>query len=141
MDAPNSRPHLTSFRLLAFSGANNTPDLVGNHIGFEMTPAIQMALGVPVPPNDVLEALVRIDIKGRAALTDTPDQAIAEFSATYEARYTYPAGTSEAEVAGRFERETHQYMLAAQAFPLASSHFRRELMAMGFTVGNMALGL
>ncbi len=141
MDAPNLRPRLTSFRLLAFNCANNTPNLVGNHIGFEMTPAIEMALGVPVPPNDVLEGLVKIEIKGRAALIDTPDQAIAEFSATYEARYTYPAGVSEAEVAARFEREPHQYMLAAQAFPLASSHFRRELMAMGFTVGNMALGL
>lgn len=136
-----SSPRLTSFRLLAFNGANITPDLVGKHIGFEMAPAIEMALGVPVPPNDVLEGLVRIHIKGRATLADTPDKAIAEFSATYEARYIYPAGVSEAEAAARFAREPHQYMLAAQAFPLASSHFRRELMAMDFTVGNMALGL
>jgi hypothetical protein len=32
-------------------------------------------------------------------------------------------------------------MLVAQAFPLASSHFRRELMAMGFNLGNLPLGL
>ncbi len=54
MDAPNLRPRLNSFRLLAFSGANNTPDLIGHHIGFEMTPAIEMALGIPVPPVTLL---------------------------------------------------------------------------------------
>jgi hypothetical protein len=79
-------------------------------------------------------------LRGRAALKAKPDDSIVKFSATYEARFIYPPEAKEAELAPRFERETHQYMLVAQACPLAASHFRRELMAMGFTVGNMPLG-
>ena len=141
MDTPNLRPRLASFRLLAFNAKNNMPNMVGNEIGFEMSPAIEVALGVPTSPDGVLEGLVNIRLQGRAAVKATPDESIAEFSATYEARYLYPADASVADVSARFERETHQYMLVAQAYPLASSHFRRELMAMGFTVGTMPLGL
>jgi len=83
-----------------------------------MSPAIEMALGVPIPPNDVMECLVKIHLTGRAAQAVTADESMLEFSATYEAHYIYPAGTSGADITARFERESHQYMLAAQAFPL-----------------------
>lgn len=142
MDTPNLRPRLFSFRVLAFDAQNKAPNIVANgETGFEMTPVIEVALAVPASPDGALEGLVNIRLQGRAALKAKPDESIAEFSAAYEARFLYPTDAKEADVAPRFEREAHQYMLVAQAFPLAASHFRRELMAMGFTVGNMPLGI
>lgn len=141
MDAPNLRPRLLSFRVIAFSAQNKAPNIASGETGFEMTPTIELALAVPATPDGVLEGLVNIRLVGRAALKAKPDESIAEFAATYEARFVYPAEATEAEVAPRFEREPHQYMLVAQAFPLASGHFRRELMAMGFNVGDMPLGI
>jgi hypothetical protein len=141
MDAPNLRPRLATFRVLAFNAKNNLPNVVSAETGFELSPTIEVAFAVPASPDGLLEALVNIRLQGRAALKSAPDETIAEFSASYEARYFYPVEAKEADVAARFERETHQYMLVAQAYPLASSHFRRELMAMGFTVDNMPLGI
>jgi hypothetical protein len=142
MDAPHLRPRLTSFRVLAFHVTNHAPDMASDQIGFELTPSIELALGVPIPPNEVLDGMVRISIKGHTTHEGTaPNQPLAEFSAVYEARYTYPLGSTEAQISPRFESETHQYMLVAQAFPLASSHCRRELAMMGFAVGGMPLGL
>lgn len=141
MDAPNLRPRLLGFRVIAFNAQNKVPNIANGETGFEITPTIEVALAAPAAPEGVLEGLVTIHLLGRAALKVRPDDSIAEFSATYEARFIYPPEAKEPEIAPRFERETHQYMLVAQAYPLAASHFRRELMAMGFTVGDMPLGI
>lgn len=141
MDAPNLRPRLMSCRVLAFSAENKAPNVGDIKTSFKMTPTIEVALAVPSLPDGPLEGLVKIHLQGRAALEAKPDESIAEFSAAYEARFLYPLEAKEADVTVRFERESHQYMLVAQAFPLAVSHFRRELMAMGFTVGNLPLGI
>jgi hypothetical protein len=141
MDAPHLRPRLVSFRVLAFSAANKLPNVAQSEISFEMTPSIDLGLAEPTASDGQMHGLVNIQMVGRATLSSSPDDSLADFSASYEARFVYPAEATGADVAARFERETHQYMLVAQVFPLASSHFRRELMAMGFTVGNLPLGL
>ena len=141
MDSPSSRPRLVSFRVLSFSGENKLPNVSGNEIGFEMTPIIDLGLALPGTPDGQMQGMVNIRITGRAAKKDAPDESLADFSASYEARFVYPKEAAEAEISARFERESHQYMLVAQAFPLASSHLRRELIAMGFNVGNLPLGL
>jgi hypothetical protein len=106
-----------------------------------MTPTIELGLASPGSPDGQMQALINIRIQGRAALKNVPDDSLADFSAAYEARFIYPLGAVEADVSARFEREPHQYMLVAQAFPLASSHFRRELMAMGFSAESLPLGI
>mgnify|MGYP000907644011 CR=1 FL=1 len=141
MDTPGLRPRLVSFRVLSFSATNNLPNVTESEIGFEMTPAIELGLALPATPDGQIQALVNIQIKGRAALKSAPDNSLADISASYEARFVYPKEANDADVSARFDRELHQYMLVAQAFPLASSHFRREMMAMGFNVGNLPLGL
>ena len=141
MDAPALRPRLVSFRVLSLSTENKLPNVTGNEIGFEMTPVIDLGLALPCAPGGQMQGMVNIRITGRAAKKDAPDESLAVFSASYEALFLYPKEADEADVSARFERETHQYMLVAQAFPLASSHFRRELMAMGFNLGNLPLGL
>ena len=140
MDAVELRPRLTSFRVIAFSGkCNSATASQPAEIAFEMQNRIDLELRVPTEPVNPLEAHVRIVINGNAALQK--DQPIGNFEAEYEARFVYPPDAKESDIAPRFEREPYQYMLVSQAFPLASSHFRRELMAMGFNVGNMPLGI
>lgn len=141
MDAPALRPRLVSFRVLSLSTENKLPNVTGNEIGFEMTPVIDLGLALPCAPGGQMQGMVNIRITGRAAKKDAPDESLAVFSASYEALFLYPKEADEADVSARFEREMHQYMLVAQAFPLASSHFRRELMAMGFNLDNLPLGL
>ncbi|MBL8399540.1 hypothetical protein [Accumulibacter sp.] len=130
-----------SFRVLSLSTENKLPNVTGNEIGFEMTPVIDLGLALPCAPGGQMQGMVNIRITGRAAKKDAPDESLAVFSASYEALFLYPKEADEADVSARFEREMHQYMLVAQAFPLASSHFRRELMAMGFNLDNLPLGL
>lgn len=141
MDTPGLRPRLVSFRVLSFSATNNLPNVTESEIGFEMTPAIELGLALPATPDGQIQAFVNIQITGRAALKAAPDNSLADMFASYEFRFVYPKEANEAEVSPIFDREPHQYLLAAQAFPLAASHFRRELMAMGFNVENLPLGL
>ena len=141
MDALNLRPRLVSFRVLSFSATNNLPNGAQTEIGFEMTPTIELGLALPATPDGQVQAKVNIQMTGRAALKSAPDESLADFSAHYEALFVYPKEALDADISARFERETHQYMLVAQAFPLASSHFMRELTTMGFNVGNLPLGL
>lgn len=141
MDSPELRPRLMTFRVLTFNTKNELSSTAPGEVLFEMRPEIELGLVKPSQPDGIFEAIATIRMTGRATLKETPDALLAEFSGAYEARFMYPQGTTEAELSPRFEREPHQYMLVAQAFPLASSHFRRELMAMGFSVGNMPLGI
>lgn len=141
MNTPDLRPRLMSFRVLSFRAENKLPNVIQSEIGFEMTPTINLGLALPARPDGQIRGMVTIQMAGRAAPHNSPDEPLAGFSASYEALFVYPKEAPEADVSARFESETHQYMLVAQAFPLASSHFQRELMAMGFAVGNLPLGL
>ncbi len=141
MDTPNLRPRLMSFRVLSFRAENKLPNVIQTEIGFEMTPTISLGLALPATPDGQIQGMVNIQMAGRAAPHNSPDEPLADFSASYEALFVYPKEAHEADVSARFESETHQYLLVAQAYPLASSHFQRELMVMGFAVGNLPLGL
>lgn len=142
MDAIALRPRLTSFRVIAFSGKNG---LVASgqrlELGFEMTPKIDLDLRLPTEDGQPLQAFVMINMTGRAFVPDKPDENVGEFDAQYEARFVYPLEATETEIAPRFEIEPYQYTLVAQAFPLAASHFRRELLSMGLDTRNLPLGL
>ena len=87
-----------------------------------------------------LHAVVKIDLLAKATKTSASDQK-AEFNAGYEAKFEYPAGVTEAEVLPQLDKEFYQYMLVAQAFPLAMTHFRREMQSMGFDARDLPLGI
>jgi len=85
-------------------------------------------------------AIVKIELAAKAFQVDAPEQT-ADFSGKYEAKFVYPVEAKADEVAARFGDEPYQYVLAAQAFPLAMTHFRRELQAMGFDARDLPLGI
>ena len=70
---------------------------------------------------------------------DEKDQAT--FAGDYEAKFYYPPEVTEEAVTPLMEDTDYQYVLVAQAYPLAMTHFRRELQAMGLDARQLPLGL
>ena len=91
-------------------------------------------------PGAPLQAVVKIDSRVKSKNT-SPSTDSAEFSGLYEAKFDCPSDITEEEISFWFEQEPYQYMLVSQAFPLATTHFRRELQAMGFDARSLPLGL
>ena len=83
---------------------------------------------------------MKIDFRAKSTNTGALSDS-AEFNATYEAKYDCSSDVSEKALASWIEHEPYQYMLVSQAFPLAMTHFRRELQSMGFDARNLPLGL
>jgi hypothetical protein len=81
-------------------------------------------------------------IKLKATATsekDAKDQAT--FAGDYEAKFYYPTEVVEDQVTPLMDDSEYQYVLVAQAFPLAMTHFRRELQALGLDARQLPLGL
>ena len=140
MELTERRPKLVSFRALAFHGENKGQANGTDEWTLELEQEINLGLAVPMVPGAPLQAVVKIDVqatsKNISSLTDS-----AEFSAVYEAKFNYPDDATEESVSPLFEQEPYQYTLVAQAFPLAMTHFRRELQSMGFNARSLPLGL
>jgi len=134
------RPKLVSFRALAFSGENRSPAMGNESWTFELEQNIEVGLAVPTVDAGILQAVVKIELNAKANNeSDKSHQAV--FKAEYAAKFDYPAGVAEKTVQTDFEAEPYQYMLVAQAFPLAMTHFRREMQSMGFDARTLPLGI
>lgn len=140
MELTEQRPKLVSFRALAVHGENKSQANGTDEWTLELAQEIDLGLAVPMVPGAPLQAVVKIDLratsKNTSSLTDS-----AEFSAVYEAKFNYPSDATEDAISPLFEQEPYQYTLVAQAFPLAMTHFRRELQSMGFDARSLPLGL
>lgn len=140
MDAVNLRPRLVSFRTTSFHGENKSAADPGKQWSFQLTQTIEITLMVADTPQETLQAVARIELLAKALKEGASDQT-ADFVGAYEAKYSYPLGVKEAEIAPKFEHEPYRYVLAAQAFPLAMTHFRREMQSMGFDARQLPLGI
>lgn len=140
MDAVNLRPRLVSFRTIRFHGENKNAQHIGKQWSVQLTQTVEVALMVADEPEEILQAVVKIELLAKALKEGAPDQT-ADFVGGYEAKYSYPLGVKEIEIAPKFEHESYRYVLAAQAFPLAMTHFRREMQSMGFDARQLPLGI
>lgn len=134
------RPTLLSLRVLAFSG-RNPGEAKGAGMHLELRQEIEVALAVPGSETAPLQAVVRMHLKARALTEPVTAQAAAEFEAEYEGLFLYAADAQEQTVAPWLEQHDYQYVLVAQVFPLAMTHFRRELQSMGIDARELPLGL
>lgn len=135
------RPTLRSLRVTAFSG-RNPAEAKGAGMHLELHQEIEVALAVPTTPETApLQAVVHVRLHARALNEPETTQAAAEFRGEYEGRFTYAAGVQENAVVSWIEQHDYQYGLVAQAFPLAMTHFRRELQSMGVDARELPLGL
>jgi len=140
MEAVNLRPKLVSLRATSFHGENQDASDAGKPWKLQLTQTIEVALAVSEDKALPMLAIVKIDLVAKAFREGAEDHT-ADFSAAYEAKFAYPPSATESEIAPKFQREPYQYVLVAQAFPLAMTHFRRELQAMGFDARDLPLGI
>ncbi|WP_287923959.1 hypothetical protein [Diaphorobacter sp.] len=137
MTAP--RPVLRSFRVLASNGENRG-EAAGVRMRLELQQEIEFGLAVPDVAGAPLMVGVRVKL-GAKATNENDAGDVATYAGEYEARFYYPAGVTEDTVTPLLDNPEYQYVLVAQAFPLAMSHFRRELQAMGLDARELPLGL
>lgn len=133
------RPVLRSFRVLEFNGQNK-----GEAVGGEMKLAFKhdIEVGLAVPNVSGAPLMAGVLIKLEATATNENDASdVATFAGEYEAKFYYATEVMEEAVAPVLEDHDYQYVLVAQAFPLAMTHFRRELQAMGLDARGLPLGL
>ena len=140
MELTEQRPKLVSFRALSFHGENKGQANGGDEWTLELAQEINLGLAVPMVPGAPLQAVVKINLRAKSTNTSALSDS-AEFSATYEAKFDCPSDVTEEALSFWFEQEPYQYMLVSQAFPLAMTHFRRELQSMGFDARSLPLGL
>jgi hypothetical protein len=140
MEVLSSRPKLVSFRATSFQGENKAASSGQEPWSIELKQLIEVGLGAQPNMPASLQAVVKIDLAAKASKEGATDQ-VANFSASYEAKFDYPATVTEAEILPRFQQEPYQYVLVAQVFPLAMTHFRREMQSMGFDARSMPLGM
>lgn len=133
------RPVLRSFRVLASNGQNRG-EAAGVRMRLEVQQEIEVGLAVPDVAGAPLMLGVRIKLVAKATNeNDTSD--VATYAGEYEARFYYAAGVTEESITPLLDDHEYQYVLVAQAFPLAMTHFRRELQAMGLDARELPLGL
>lgn len=140
MEVVSLRPKLMSLRATSFHGENMASSSGKEPWNIQLTQTIEVGLAATQTPSVGLQAVVKIDLVARASKVDASDQS-AEFSGSYEAKFDYPPLVTEAQVSALFDQEAYQYVLVAQAFPLAMTHFRREMQSMGFDARELPLGI
>ena len=140
MEVTATRPKLVSFRALSFHGENKDTANGRDEWSFELKQEINLGMAVPTVVGGVLQAVVRIALNAEA-VNQNASEGQAKFTAEYEAKFDYPVAMIEKDASFLFDQEPHQYQLVAQVFPLAMTHFRRELQSMGFDARSLPLGL
>lgn len=91
----------------------------GTEMRLDVQQDIELGLAVPSVPGGHLQVSVLIKLKATA--TNEKD--------------------AKDQVAPLMDDSEYQYVLVAQAFPLAMTHFRRELQALGLDARQLPLGL
>jgi hypothetical protein len=139
MEELTIRPKLFSFRVEAFSSENRTEGN-GSLWKLELKQEIQVGLAAPINADTPFQAVVKIELLADAS-NENDLQQTASFKGEYVAKFNFPIEAAEAVINDLIDREPYQYVLVAQAFPLAMTHFRRELQATGFNDQQLPLGI
>ena len=133
------RPVLKTFRVVAYS-CENRAESSRDPWEINLDNTTEIGLAVPTVAGNPIQAWVKLTLRA-AAKSSKNAQANASFSGEYQAIFDYPAATTESDASMLVANEEHQYLLAVQVFPLAMSHFRRELQSTGFDARELPLGM
>lgn len=140
MEVTELRPKLVSFRVTAFHGENRAVSIGNEPWNIELTQAVELGLVATEGAVAPLLALVKFDLQATASKIGDVSE-YTQFQASYEARFEYPPRVTEEKIRPRLDQEPYQYLLVSQAFPLAMTHFQRELQSMGFDARSLPIGL
>ncbi len=139
MQSLTHKATLRSFRALAFH-AENRGDATDAEMRLDLQQNVELGLSVPSVPGGPLQVAVVINLKATATNEKDPKDE-ATFAGDYEAKFYFSPDVPETAVTPLIEDTDYQYVLVAQAYPLAMTHFRRELQAMGLDARHLPLGL
>lgn len=132
------KPLLRSFRALAFNGENRGA-ATGAELELSLQQDIQVGLAVPAVKGGALQVVVQINLQATTPhVKDVKEQI--NITGEYEAKFFYATEVRESTAYELMESDDYQYLLVAQAFPLAMTHFRREMQAMGLDARQLPLG-
>lgn len=134
------RPTLRSFRVQAVNARMPGGEVSVTQVQMSVQQDIQVGLSVPSEADAPLMARVSIKLHGQASLGQDSAE-LAQCACEYEAQFLYPVGVSEEQANALLDERDYQYVLVAQAFPLAMTHFRRELQALGLEPRGLPLGV
>lgn len=140
MEVVEQRPRLVSLRVTQFRGDNSAPVPAPHKLSLEFRQDIEVGLGTSASADGPLLALVNVVLHAAAKAPEGADTG-AVFEGCYEGKFEYPVGVTEDMISSRFATEPYQYVLVAQVVPLAMTHFRRELQAMGLDARELPLGI
>jgi hypothetical protein len=133
------RPKLSAFRVEFFQLENRSEGAsLDWTLNLEQT--IEVGLGAPKVSDAPYQAVVKIKFVGDA-YGNSAKERTAKFHGEYMARFNYPMGYTQDEISALLMQESNQYRLVAQAFPLAISHFRREMLASGLDSKDLPMGI
>lgn len=139
MEVMKNRPKLASFRVTQFQGENSaTPS--GVDLLLETKQTIEVGLGSSMAAEKRVQAMVKIEFES-VVKNKTADQMATTFKGTYEGKFEYLAEVTEESIGEQFAQEAYQYGLVSQVFPLAMTHFRRELQSFGIDARGLGLGI
>jgi hypothetical protein len=141
MKMDQSRPKLTSFRVTKIKSENQASSGGEDAWSIEFNQNIEVGLASTNNQNsETLFAIVIVEFTAKATQEKLPGQ-YAQFNASYEAKFQYPSNTNQTAIQLELASQQYQYILVAQVFPLAITHFRREMQSMGFDARELPLGI
>lgn len=132
------RPRFVIFRVAQFS-TNYSDQARAQKGSLEIEQNIEVGIQVPSTEERPIRAVVRIRVSAKVEAKEGKPPA--EFSAEYLAKFNFPSGTKLEEIRAWVDEEPNQYALISQAFPLAMTHFKRELMAAGMDAPKLLIGI
>ncbi len=139
MEVTMVRPKLVSFRVTQFQGENlaipNGVDLL-----LETKQTIEVGLSSSTTAEKRVQAMVKIELES-VVKNKTTEQIATTFKGAYEGKFEYPIEVTEESLGALLAQEAYQYGLVSQVFPLAMTHFRRELQSFGIDARGLGLGI
>jgi hypothetical protein len=133
------RPVLRNFRVLASKGENRG-EAAGTQMQLQLQQEMEFALAVPDVAGAPLMVSVRVKLETKATNENDAND-VATYAANYEAQFYYPAGVTEDAVTPLLDDHEYQYVLVAQVFPLAMTHFPARAASHGLGRPRATVGL
>jgi hypothetical protein len=138
------RPKLMSFRVTGLHGENLNPPNGKIESSFQLAQTIEIGFGLAMIPVRRVQVIIKIDFDAQTACQgamEKTEKGVAKFKAGYEAKFDYAEEVTEEQVEPLMAQDSYQYGLVSQVFPLAMTHFRRELQSLGIDARELPLGL
>lgn len=142
MEVISIRPRLVAFRVSRYQGEASQEARVPARSRLKIDQRIDVgfapASAGKAAPKAIVRVMVTASVVENDGVTLRREHA---FVGEYEGKFEYPKTAAASALEALFAQEAHQYLLVAQVFPLAMTHFRRQLLELGVRADGLPLGI